>query len=451
MKSPKTAWPADKVERRSVESLVPYARNARTHSDAQVAQIAASISEWGWTTPVLVDETGSIIAGHGRVMAARKLGIAEVPVMVASGWSEAQKRAYILADNQLALNAGWDAEMLKVELTDLAGAGFDVGLIGFSEDELAKLTADKTEGLTDPDEVPEAPVNAVSVLGDTWVLGKHRIRCGDSTSADDVKALLAGVSPHLMVTDPPYGIEYDASWRNDAAQAGYSSMGRGAPGGQALGKVLNDDKADWREAWALFPGDVAYVWHAGTMGHTVAESLVASEFAIRAQIIWAKSNFAISRGHYHPQHEPCFYAVKKGGTGHWTGDRKQSTIWQIAKPAKSETGHSTQKPVECMKRPIENNSSPGQAIYEPFSGSGTTIIAGEMTGRHVYAMELNPPYVDVAIKRWQDFTGQKAVLKGDGRTFEDVAAHRYNWENDAVGSYTEAIAVKREELTHARS
>ncbi len=425
---------------------MPYARNARTHSDEQVAQIAASIREWGWTTPVLVDDAGGIIAGHGRVMAARKLGIAEVPVMVATGWTEAQKRAYVLADNQLALNAGWDAEMLKVELTDLEGAGFDLGLIGFSEDELAKLTADKTEGLTDPDDIPEAPANAVTVLGDTWVLGKHRIRCGDSTSADDVGALLAGVSPHLMVTDPPYGVEYDADWRNKAMRADGSAIA-----GRAVGKVLNDDKADWREAWELFPGDVAYVWHASNMAHVVAESLMACGLNIRAQIIWAKSQFVIGRGDYHSQHEPCWYAVRKGKTGHYDGGRKQSTLWQIEKLKKSETGHSTQKPAECMKRPIENNSSPGQAVYEPFSGSGTTIIAGEMTGRCVYAMELNPPYVDVAIKRWQDFTGQKAVLEADGRTFEDVAAQRYDWEKDAVGSYNEAIATKREELTHAGS
>lgn len=433
------AWPADKVERRAVSALIPYARNARTHSDAQVAQIAASISEWGWTTPVLVDEAGGIIAGHGRVMAARKLGLSEVPVMVAAGWSEAQKKAYVLADNQLALNAGWDMEMLKVELGDLDGAGFDLGLIGFSPDELANMMAEKTEGLTDPDEVPETPANAVSVLGDTWVLGKHRIRCGDSTSADDVAALLAGVKPHLMVTDPPYGVEYDPV------------KARPSTAGSAKGKVLNDDKADWREAWALFPGDVAYVWHAMRFAGTVYESLEACGFSVRAEIVWAKSQLVMSRGHYHPQHESCWYAVKEKGTGHWSGDRKQSTLWQIEKPKKSETGHGTQKPVECMKRPIENNSSPGQAVYEPFSGSGTTIIAGEMTGRCVYAMELNPPYVDVAIKRWQDFTGQKAVLEGDGRSFEDVAAHRYDWKKDATGSYAAAIAEKRKELTDARA
>jgi DNA modification methylase len=409
------AWPADHVERRSVESLIPYARNARTHSDEQVAQLAASIKEWGWTTPVLVDEDGQIIAGHGRVMAARKLGIEEVPVMVARGWSEAQRRAYVLADNQLAANAGWDMDLLKVELSDLNVDGFDLDLIGFDDKMLAGLLEEQTEGLTDEDAVPEVPAEPVTVLGDVWTLGRHRIICGSSTEADTVAKLLGDVKPHLMVTDPPYGVEYDADWRNKAKRADGSVIG-----GKALGKVENDDKADWREAWALFPGDVAYVWHAGNMAHVVAESLLATGLGIRSQIIWAKSQFVIGRGDYHPHHEPCWYAVRQGKTGHYNGDRKQSTLWQIDKPKKSETGHSTQKPVECMKRPIENNSSPGQAVYEPFSGSGTTIIAGEMTGRHVYAIELSPAYVDVAVKRWQDFTGQEAVHAETGKTFNEM-------------------------------
>lgn len=413
-------WPADKVERRPVAALIPYARNARTHSDAQVAQIAASIKEWGWTTPVLIDSEGSIIAGHGRIMAARKLGLAEVPVMVAEGWTDAQKKAYVLADNQLALNAGWDSDLLALELKDLDANGFKLDLIGFDDNFLASLLTDKTEGLTDPDEVPEAPADPVSVLGDVWVMGKHRIICGSSTEADTVGKLLGDVKPHLMVTDPPYGVEYDADWRNKALRSD------GSPSdGRAVGKVLNDDKADWREAWALFPGDVAYVWHAGNKAHIVAESLMACDFGIRAQIIWGKSQFVIGRGDYHPQHEPCWYAVRKNKKGHYDGGRKQTTLWQIDKPKKSETGHSTQKPVECMKRPIENNSNAGQAIYEPFSGSGTTIIAGEMTGRHVYAIELNPAYVDVAVQRWQEFTGQAATLEGDGRTFAEIKGQRH--------------------------
>jgi len=363
-------WPADKVERRPVAALIPYARNARTHSDAQVAQIAASIKEWGWTTPVLVDPEGSIIAGHGRVMAARKLGLTEVPVMVAENWSDAQKKAYVLADNQLALNAGWDSDLLALELKDLDANGFKLDLIGFDDNFLANLLTDKTEGLTDPDEVQEAPADPVSVLGDVWVMGKHRIICGSSTEADTVSKLLGDVKPHLMVTDPPYGVEYDPEWRERAGLNGPAA---------AKGKVLNDDKADWREAWALFPGDVAYVWHAGLYAGVVGDSLVATGFQLRSQIIWAKSVMVMSRGDYHWQHEPCWYAVRKGKAGQYDGGRKQTTLWQIEKPRKSETGHGTQKPVECMKRPIENNSSPGQAIYEPFSGSGTTIIAGEMT------------------------------------------------------------------------
>lgn len=255
-------WPADRVERRPVASLIPYARNARTHEPQQVAQIAASIAEWGWTVPVLVDEAGGIIAGHGRVLAARQLQLSEVPVMVACGWSESQKRAYVLADNQLALNAGWDEELLKLELGDLAASDFDLALTGFSDAELARLQLFGSEGLCDPDGVPEAPAEPVSRAGDLWMLGRHRLLCGDSTDADDVARVLAGVSPHLMVTDPPYGVAYDPAWRVRARVAAASNT--------AVGTVLNDDRADWRQAWALFPGDVAYVWHGGLHASTVA-------------------------------------------------------------------------------------------------------------------------------------------------------------------------------------
>lgn len=418
----KSEWPADKVERRSIASLIPYARNARTHSPDQVDQIAASIREWGWTVPVLVDEEGGLIAGHGRVMAAKKLGLKDIPVMVAGGWSEAQKRAYVLADNKLALNAGWDNELLRVELEGLKELDFNLDLTGFGLDELATILADKTDGLTNPDEVPEPPADPISALGDVWILGKHRLVCGDCTTVESVDKALNGVKPHLMVTDPPYGVEYDAEWRGKAKNADGSLLSTGK--NRAVGVVQNDDKADWREAWALFPGDVAYVWHAGNMAHVVAESLLACDLHIRAQVIWAKSHFAIGRGDYHPQHEPCWYAVRKGKTGHYDGGRKQSTLWQIDKPQKSETGHSTQKPVECMKRPIENNSSPGQAVYEPFSGSGTTIIAAEMTGRCCHAIELNPAYIDVAIERWQNFTGQEATLESTGQAFNELKSER---------------------------
>lgn len=399
---------------RPISDLIPFARNSRTHSDAQIAQIAASIREFGWTNPLLIDEAGGIIAGHGRLLAARKLGLVDVPCIVLDGLTDAQKRALVIADNKLALNAGWDAELLSSEIAGLGEDGFDLSLLGFNEDELAALLVDKTEGLTNPDDIPETPAEPVTVLGDVWLLGKHRIVCGDSTDADCVAACLNGVSPHLMVTDPPYGVEYDASWRVDAGLNKDTA---------AHGKVMNDDKADWTEAWALFPGDVAYVWHDGLHAGTVADSLATAGLVPRSQIIWAKNQMVMSRGDYHWQHEPCWYAVRKGKPGRYDGGRKQTTLWQIDKPKRSETGHSTQKPVECMKRPIENNSSAGQAVYEPFSGSGTTIIAGEMTGRSIHAIELSPAYVDVAVIRWQEFTGLQAKHE-DGRLFDDMRAKR---------------------------
>jgi DNA modification methylase len=406
-------WPADKVERWPITKLIPHPRNARTHSEEQVSQIAASIREWGWTNPILVTEKGSIIAGHGRVLGARKLGLADVPVMVARGWSKAQIQAYALADNKLALNAGWDEAMLALEIGELQELGFDIGLIGFTDTEIAALS-ENTVGLTDPDETPEVPANPVSVPGDLWLLGKHRLLCGDSTTTADVEKVLGPVRPHLMVTDPPYGVDYDPTWR---ATAGVNHNTK------KLGKVANDDRADWREAWALFPGAVAYVWHAGRYASTVQRSLESVGFEVRAQIIWAKDRFALSRGHYHWQHEPALYCVRDGSAS-WTGDRKQSTLWQI--PAREGQGfeHGTQKPVECMKRPIENNSSPGQAVYEPFSGSGTTIIAAEITGRSCHAIELLPQYVDVTVERWQAFTGETARLEAGNRTFAAVAAKR---------------------------
>jgi len=402
----------------STDDLIPYAMNSRTHSDTQVDQVAASITEFGFTNPILVDDFNVIIAGHGRLMAAKKLGMDKVPTITLGNLTEAQRKAYVIADNKLALNAGWDDQALQAELERLKELDFDLELTGFDADELAKLLEpEQVEGLTDEDDVPDVPENPVSREGDIWVCGNHKIICGDSTNPQHIENLLGSVKPHLMVTDPPYGVEYDADWRNKAKRADGSVIG-----GSALGVVENDDKADWREAWALFEGDVAYVWHSGLFAGTVADSLTACDFTLRSQIIWAKSNFAIGRGDYHWHHEPCWYAVRKSKKGHYSGDRKQTTLWRIDKPMKSETGHSTQKPVECMRKPIENNSSVGQAVYEPFSGSGTTMIACEQTGRHCYAVELNPAYVDIAVKRWQDFAGKKAVLESTGQTFDEVSS-----------------------------
>ena len=396
-----------------VTDLVPYARNARTHSDAQVAQIAASIREFGFTSPVLVDADRGVIAGHGRLLAARKLGMAEVPTLELSHLTPAQRRAYVLADNRLALSAGWDEDLLRIELGDLQADGFDLTLTGFDTDEIAAFLAGPTTGLTDPDDVPAAPEVPVTRPGDVWLLGRHRLVCGDSTDAATVERALNGVRPHLMVTDPPYGVEYDPAWRN---RAGLGST-------QRVGKVENDHRADWREAWALFPGDVGYVWHGALHATIVAESLIACGFQIRAQVIWAKDRLVLGRGHYHWQHEPCWYAVR--GQGHWAGDRKQTTLWSIPNRAQdTDTVHGTQKPVACMRRPMENNNNPGQAVYEPFSGSGTTVIAAEMSGRACHAIELSPAYVDVAVLRWQTFTGQQAVLEDGRASFAATAASR---------------------------
>jgi len=293
----------------------------------------------------------------------------------------------------------------------LQGMDFDLSLTGFLGNEIDELLAEleaTPEGATEADEVPAVQAEAISMPGDVWMLGKHRIMCGDSTSADNVATLLGGGMPHLMVTDPPYGVEYDPT--------------RTSKNPLKAGKVLNDDRADWREAWALFPGDCAYVWHAPTFTDVVLESLEACGFERRAMIVWGKDRFTLGRGHYHWQHETAWYVVKKGATGHWNGDRTQATLWNINAREDGGHGHGTQKPIECMRRPIENNSAAGDSVYEPFSGSGTTIIAAEQTGRRCYAMELSPQYVDVAVRRWQQYTGKQAVHADTGKTFDETAA-----------------------------
>ena len=400
-----------------LEQIIPYACNPRRNEQA-IATVAASIQEFGWRQPIVVDEAMVVLAGHTRLEAARKLGFKTAPVHVAKGLTASQARAFRIMDNRSSENAEWDKDLLNLELADLLEADFDLGLTGFTDDELNVLMSSLDEG-TGPqegeDDVPETPEDPVSRSGDLWLLGKHRLLCGDATVATDVELLLGDVKPQLMVTDPPYGVDYDPGWRNKA----------GAAATKRTGKVLNDDRADWREAWALFPGDVAYVWHGALQATTVAESLETSGFNIRSQIIWAKDRLVLSRGDYHCQHEPCLYAVKKTGKGHWAGDRKQTTLWQIAnKDQDVETVHGTQKPVECMRRPILNNSSQGQAVYEPFMGSGTTLIAAETTGRVCYGIELNPAYVDVAVQRWQQFTGKHAVLEGAGTSFDDLRSER---------------------------
>jgi len=407
------------IETWPIAKLHPYARNAKMHGDDQVAKIAASMAKFGWTVPCMVADDGELIAGHGRVLAATILGLKEVPVIRLGHLDEAERRAYRIADNKLTEMGDWDEAVLRDEVAGLLADDFDLSLLGITDEDLDALLQDPDDvgdgSIEGEDEIPETPEDAVSRPGDLWMLENHRLLCGDSTVATDVERVLGTVKPLLMVTDPPYGVQYDPGWRNKT----------GAPATKRTGKVLNDDRADWREAWALFPGDVAYVWHGALHATTVAESLEAAGFNVRSQIIWAKDRLVLSRGDYHWQHEPCWYAVKKTGKGHWAGDRKQTTLWQIAnKDQDADTVHGTQKPVECMRRPILNNSSPGQAIYEPFMGSGTTLIAAETTGRVCHGIELNPAYVDVAVERWQTFTGEAAVLAETGETFSDLKVKR---------------------------
>jgi DNA modification methylase len=336
-----------------------------------------------------------------------------VPVIVLGNLSEVQRRQLMLADNRIALNAGWDLEMLQLELRDLSALSADLSVLGFTELELAKALQPGSDGLTDENEIPSKAERAVSVPGDIWLLGEHRVLCGDSTDSKAVAALLANHKPMLMVTDPPYGVNYDPEWRHDRD---LNHSGR-------TGKVQNDERADWAAAWKLFPGNIAYVWHAALQTPTFAASLEREGFTLRAQIIWAKERMVIGRGDYHWAHEPCWYAVRT--KGNWTGDRKQTTVWTISNGGQdADTIHGTQKPVECMRRPMLNNSKPGDAIYEPFLGSGTTLIAAESIERICLAVEIDPLYVDVAVRRWQAFAGKQAILESSGLTFEAVAAER---------------------------
>ena len=393
-----------KLEIVSLGSLSLDPANVRKHGQKNLDAIKASLRKFGQQKPIVVDAKGIVLAGNGTLTAAKELGWTEIQI-VRTALAGVDATAFAIADNRSAELAEWDDNLSEV-LEALKAEDFPLDEIGFDADDLAELGGEPEPSDADAepqiDKAEELRAKWGVELGQVWQIGDHRITCGDSTSAEVVKRLLGDDKPHLMVTDPPYGVEYDANWRNEADRANGKAYGA-----RAVGKVLNDDRADWREAWALFPGDVAYVWHAGVMAGSVAESLNATDFSIRSQIIWAKQVFAIGRGDYHWQHEPCWYAVRKGRIGHYNGERTQSTLWEIDKPKKSETGHSTQKPIECMERPIRNNSKPGDLVYEPFSGSGTTIIACERTGRKCRAVELNPAYVAIAIQRWADATGKE--------------------------------------------
>jgi len=387
-----------KIEQVKLDALIPYARNSRTHSDAQVAQIAASIKEFGFTNPVLIDETGSIIAGHGRVMAARKLAITDVPSIRLTHLTDAQKKAYVIADNKLALNAGWDDEMLAVELTDLKDMGFDLDLTGFNTDEIEALLAPTgTEGLTDEDAVPEVPEAPVTVLGDVWLLGKHRVMCGDSTSIDAVDKLMAGGKADMVFTDPPYGVDYKGIKNDD--RGGLDDLLRGA-----FGNFLSASKS----------GASIYVFHSDRCAD-IFHAVFREFFHFSSMVIWAKNSLTLSQTDYQSQHEPCLYGWMDNGKHSWHSDRKQTSVWRFDK--ERVVGHTTPKPVELVARAISNSSKGGDTVLDLFGGSGSTLIACEKTGRVSRNMELDPKYCDVIVQRWQEFTGQTATLESNGKPF----------------------------------
>lgn len=432
------------VTYRPIESLIPYARNSRTHSDAQVAQIAASIKEFGWTNPVLIDAEGGIIAGHGRIMAGRKLGITEAPCIVLDNLTEAQRRAYVIADNKLALNAGWDVELLKIELGDLKALDFDLSLTGFDPGELGNLLADKTDGLTDEDAVPETPARAVTVLGDVWVLGKHRVMCGDSTNQSAFETLASGAAADLIFTDPPYGMSYGggraagSSKKGDLVKAHGMILNDDLQGDDLIGLVRDALATSISYAKSGAPLYACFTWRTYAEFEAALKSLGRD---VKACIVWDKKSIGLGNSHYRPQHEFIFYCG-----GQWHGDKSQSDVWSMSRGATGKYVHPTQKPVELIERALENSSKAGDIVIDCFGGSGSTLIACEKTGRHSHLMELDPKYCDVIVKRWQDFTGQKATLESSGQTFDDVATSRYDWEKDASGSYTDAISAKRAEL-----
>ena len=445
-------WPASRVEMRFLADLRAYERNARTHSAEQIDQIARSIREWGWTNPVLVTEEGMIIAGHGRVLAAERLGFDQVPAMVAVGWSPAQVRAYVIADNKLAENAGWDRDLLAAELADLEEMGFAVDLIGFSDDELSDLRPDAEKYLTDPDDVPEVGPSPVSRTGDVWILGPHRVVCGDSMNVDDVGKVMGSAFADLCWTDPPYNVDYQQ------------------------GAIANDDMPD--EAFADFllaafvsafaflkPGSAIYVAHADTEGLNFRAAFKSAGFKLSGCLVWAKGSLVLGRSDYQWSHEPILYGWKPGAAHRWFGGRKQTTVVElegsvfavqpdgtlvvrvgsesivvrgkgltaepveptvlrVEKPRKS-ADHPTMKPVELIERMMKNSSREGDLVLDLFGGSGSTLIACEKMGRQARLVELDARFVDVIVKRWQDFTGKSAALEADGRSFDVVSAEHF--------------------------
>ncbi|WP_232816547.1 site-specific DNA-methyltransferase [Paracoccus zhejiangensis] len=415
------------VEYRGLDGLVPYARNARTHSDAQVAEIAGSIREFGFVNPVLIAEDGTLIAGHGRVLAARLLGLPTVPAITLTGLSDSQRRALVLADNRIALNAGWDESLLALELGDLKEAGFDLGIMGFEDGELDRLLAgavDEDSSSTPPVIIPEPPLNPASRTGDLWILGDHRLLCGDSTSHDDVRRLMNGERAVLFATDPPYLVDYDGSnhpTRNKDWSTSYGTTWDDS----SQGAELYDGFIAAAVAEAITENAAWYCWHASRRQAMLEACWEKAGAFVHQQIIWVKDRGVLTRSHYLWKHEPCFMGWRRPNRPPKVADQTLPSTWEMPSFARDERpDHPTPKPLDAFGIPMRQHVARGGLCYEPFSGSGSQIMAGEANGRRVFAMEISPAYVDVAVERWQAETGRDVILDGDGRTFTELKAKR---------------------------
>jgi DNA modification methylase len=406
-----------KIEQCPVERLVPYARNARTHSEGQVAQVAASITQFGFVNPILVGPDRVIIAGHTRLLAARKLGLSEVPVIVLEHLTESQRRALVIADNRLALNAGWDEEMLALELAALREEDFSLDSLGFDDEELIRLLAAEgaTEGLTDENAVPEVPETPVSQTSDLWNLGDHRLLVGDATVAADVQRLMGPEAADCVFSDPPYNIDYQG-YTKDRLTIQNDRM---SP--EQFQRFLHDSFRSFRSA--VKPSASLYICHSSSWQREFQNALEAVGFEVRCQIIWGKNTFAWGFGRYKFQHEPIFYCHVAGEKDSWYGDKSQSTLWEEQKPAANRL-HPTMKPVELVERALVNSSKTDDLILDLFGGSGSTLIGCERRNRKARLMEIDPRYADVIVRRYQEYSGKPAVLEGDGRTYAEVSQAR---------------------------
>jgi DNA modification methylase len=428
MTAPKIVMPSQ-IVMRATASLIGYARNSRTHDERQIDVLCKSITEYGFTNPILIDGDRGVIAGHGRIMAAEKLGLVEVPCIELRHLTNEQKRAYLILDNQSALMSTWSEALLAQELADLSGVGIEATDLGFDAEEVDRLMetlgvdfGGKAEG--DPDAVPEAPVVPTSKLGDVWLLGKHRVMCGDSTDRAQVERLMDGEKADMVFTDPPYNVAVVGGCKNPLNPM-YQS-GRKIDNDS----MSNDDfKSFLLSAYAAAytnsrAGASIYVCHADSEGVNFRTAMTESGWLLKQCLIWVKSAFVFGRQDYHWQHEQILYGWKDGAAHCFHGSRNQSTTWNFDRPGPSNKEHPTMKPIELVEKAIFNSSMESESVLDLFGGSGSTLIACEKTGREARLMELAPNYVDVIVRRWQDFTGQAATLDDDDRTFAEIAEVR---------------------------